>query len=142
MQFSDSKVISKISKIHTKCSDFLKEELLKKGLPNLASSHGHILYLLSKENQLSMQEIANKINRDKSTTTVLIKKLQKLNLVSSNISQKDSRQKFIELSEAGRLYTEQTQQIADNLKQRFFKNLNDSEIEMLENLLDKVSSNF
>ena len=97
---------------------------------------------LSKEKNLSMQQISKKINRDKSTTTVLIKKLEKLNLVKSTSSLQDSRIKLIELTSQGKTYNEQTLQISNELKEKFFKNLSAEEIASLENTLSKISSNF
>ena len=89
-----------------------------------------------------MQQISKKINRDKSTTTVLIKKLEKLNLVKSTSSLQDSRIKLIELTSQGKTYNEQTLQISNELKEKFFKNLSAEEIASLENTLSKISSNF
>lgn len=142
MDFSKSNIISKISLVHTLCKDFLKAELNKQGLPRLTSSHGHILYLLSKEPFLSMQEIAKKINRDKSTTTVLIKKLRDLGLVEISVSPSDSRVKCVKLSPLGVEYNRHTQQISDTLKSRFFTGLSSSDAQNLSTLLDKISHNF
>ena len=72
-----NKTLSIISKIHSLSSSFLKKELEEKGLKELVSSHGNILFQLSVSEQLSMTEIASRIHRDKSTTTVLVKKLEK-----------------------------------------------------------------
>lgn len=142
MNYLNSEIISKFSYIHSLCADFLRSELIKKGLPNLASSHGYILYLLSKEKFLSMQQIAKKINRDKSTTTVLIKKLEKLNLIKSSSSTEDSRIKLIELTQQGKSYNEQTQEISNNLKKKFFNNFSEEEREELQKIIEKISNNF
>lgn len=142
MQNSDSTIISQFSRIHSLCQDFLRVELNKKGLPNLASSHGYILFLLSKEGELSMQEIAKKINRDKSTTTVLVRKLIELNLVTSTVSKTDSRIKKISLTSLGTEYNRETSEISENLKTLFFSNISDAETKNLENLLNKIENNF
>lgn len=142
MNFLDSEIISKISHIHSICQDFLRDELNKKGLPNLASSHGHILFLLSRNSNLTMQELAKKINRDKSTTTVLVRKLEKLNLVKSIICPKDNRSKLIELTPEGKSYTEQTHEISNNLKKTFFKNFSLEENNQLEKIITKIENNF
>lgn len=142
MNFLDSTVIAQISHIHSACADFLRAELSKKGLPNLASSHGYILFLLSKEKKMSMREISEKINRDKSTTTVLVKKLESLHLVRSLPSPSDSRIKLVELTPEGTAYNRQTQQISDGLKKKFFRNLSSGEISAFEQTLQKISGNF
>ncbi|MBP5402888.1 MAG: MarR family transcriptional regulator [Treponema sp.] len=142
MNILDSDIISKISHLHKSCRFFLQAELNKKGLPDLASSHGYILFLLSKNPGLSMQEIASKINRDKSTTTVLIKKLENLNLVKTSLSPKDSRIKIVSLTDRGAEYNRETQDISNALKEKFFKNFQEKDAENLEKMLDKAAENF
>ena len=82
--------ISSISCLHTITANFLLDELAKEGLSNIASSHGNILFQLSKVEKLSMRELAKKINRDKATTTVLVRKLIKENLIAEEINENDN----------------------------------------------------
>ncbi len=89
-----------------------------------------------------MQEISKKINRDKSTTTVLIRKLENLSLVKSQVSETDSRMKYIELTDEGKEYNKLTKEISDNLKNKFFKSFSDLEIQKLSSLLNKICQNF
>ena len=49
---------------------------------------------------------------------------------------------IIELTSQGKTYNEQTLQISNELKEKFFKNLSAEEIASLENTLSKISSNF
>lgn len=142
MQKDSTNVISKISRIHSLCADFLRVELNKTGLPNLASSHGFILFLLSQNESLTMREISEKINRDKSTTTQLIKKLESLGYVKTASSPEDSRIKLVKLTPQGIKYNDTTSAISERLKDKFFTDLSDSEISKLESTLDKISENF
>lgn len=142
MQKDSTNVISKISRIHSLCADFLRVELNKTGLPNLASSHGFILFLLSQNKSLTMREISEKINRDKSTTTQLIKKLESLGYVKTSSSPEDSRIKLVKLTPQGIKYNDTTSAISERLKDKFFTGLSDSEISKLESTLDKISENF
>lgn len=142
MQKDSTNVISKISRIHSLCADFLRVELNKTGLPNLASSHGFILFLLSQNESLTMREISEKINRDKSTTTQLIKKLESLGYVKTSSSPEDSRIKLVKLTPQGIKYNDTTSAISERLKDKFFTGLSDSEISKLESTLDKISENF
>ena len=68
--------ISLLSNIHSITADFLTERLKTKGFPDFASSHGNILFQLSVNEKMTMGELSEKINRDKSTTTVLVRKLE------------------------------------------------------------------
>ncbi len=56
--------ISQLSHIHSLTADFLKKRLAQNGFDDFASSHGNILYQLSLNPQITMKELAEKINRD------------------------------------------------------------------------------
>ncbi len=68
-------IISLISRIRDKANRLIVSELRVRNMPGLAPSHGDILILLFQSETVSMREIAEKIGRDKSTVTALIKKL-------------------------------------------------------------------
>lgn len=142
MQYNNSTTISLISHIHSLTADFLTEKLSAKGLPNLASSHGFILFQLSNTDKMPMSEIAKRINRDKSTTTVLIKKLKKLNLVEEEESKNDKRVKYIKLSEKGKEYTESTKTLSEELLKKCFAGFSEEDKNKLTELLNKIANNF
>ena len=70
-----------ISHLHSQSQDFINRQLSAQGLKELASSHGKIIYFLSQQGQMSLGELSKSINRDKSTTTVLVRKLEGSGLV-------------------------------------------------------------
>ena len=128
--------ISSISQLHTLTADFLIDELANKGLSNIASSHGNILFQLSKVENLSMGELAQKINRDKSTTTVLIRKLIKENLVEECINEQ------ISLTAKGKEYTSITSEISASLLQKFYNGFSDEEKIQFATFLERIKNNF
>ena len=83
--------INLLSHIHSQSSDFLQKKLAEKGFENFASSHGNILFQLSRTENLRMNELSRIINRDKSTTTVLVPRLEKEGLVKTEPSSEDKR---------------------------------------------------
>jgi len=134
--------ISSISCLHTITANFLLDELAKEGLSNIASSHGNILFQLSKVEKLSMQELAKKINRDKSTTTVLVRKLIKENLIAEEINENDKRNKNIYLTEKGKKYNSITAKISTCLLDTFYKGFSDKEKEEFVSYLNRIIDNF
>lgn len=142
MSYEISSTVSLVSHIHSLSSDFLKEKLNEKGLPELSSSHGFILFLLSKETQLTMGEISKKINRDKSTATVLVRKLESLGLVKFSANPSDARSKFVKLTKKGENYNDCTQSISNELLQTFYKNFTEDEKKSLLSFLVRISENF
>lgn len=108
----------------------------------MASSHGFILYTLSISESLTMTDLAKSINKDKSTTTALIKKLEKAGLVERTSSDKDRRVIYIKLSPQGAAYASSMAAISKELTQTCYKNFTEQEKVTVFSLLTKISSNF
>lgn len=137
-----NQVISLISRIGSLASTYLKNKLKAEGFEGIVSSHGYILHLLTLHKKMTMGEISAAINRDKSTTTVLIKKLEKENFVTKIINAQDSRVRHIMLTAKGIKATTVTADISAELIQTAYTNFTDNEKTELFNLLKKVESNF
>lgn len=142
MEYDVSSTVSLVSHIHSLSADFLRSRLNQKGLPELSSSHGFILFLLSKEEELTMGEIARRINRDKSTTTVLVRKLENNGLVETFSNKKDARSKLIKLTAKGMEYNKITSELSTELIQTFYKGFSAEEKSQLLNYLQRISENF
>lgn len=142
MEYDVSSTVSLVSHIHSLSADFLRSRLNQKGLPELSSSHGFILFLLSKDEELTMGEIARRINRDKSTTTVLVRKLENNGLVETFSNKKDARSKLIKLTAKGMEYNKITSELSTELIQTFYKGFSAEEKSQLLNYLQRISENF
>ncbi len=88
-----------------------------------------------------MGEIAAAINRTKSTTTALIKKLRDAGLIQEEPSPDDSRQKYIFLTDKGREYDKLTSSISRELLSVCYTGFSEKEKNELLHLLKKMSSN-
>lgn len=134
--------ISIISHIHSSAAEFLERKLKEKGLSDFGSSHGNILFQLSVHNSLRMSELSKIINRDKSTTTVLIRKLLKDGLVKETTDPTDGRNKIISLTEKGMEYNKATSEISKQLIKTFYKGFSEEEKESFYSLLLRIENNF
>ena len=139
MEYKVSSILSLISHIHTSTQDFTNK--LLSGSTKMVSSHGFILYQLSLEPYLTMGQIAERINRDKSTTTVLIRKLKEQSLVAEKPCSKDSRIKYIYLTDKGKEYNTMTSSISKDLLSVCFTDFTEREKEELLELLVKMQKN-
>ncbi len=143
-------ISSLIAQIHTEATNYLDAQLKAEGLSEITASHGYILFTLSKNKSeenfelkpMSMTEIAQKVDKDKSTTTVLIEKLIKFGYVQREKSQTDSRVSFISLSEKGKSVIEKMEQISVELSQKFYTGFTEEEKKTVFSLLKKIQSNF
>ena len=138
MEYSVQKVLSLISHIHSVSAEFTNRRLAEK---NLISSHGFILFQLAQNETMSMTQLAACINRDKSTTTVLVKKLLAEDLVKITTSSKDSRVRLISLTSKGKKYKDLTSSISEDLLTVCYKGFSKEEKQKLLSLLSKVNQN-
>jgi DNA-binding MarR family transcriptional regulator len=90
---------------------------------------------------MSKSKIAESINRDKSTTTVLLRKLIDEGLVKEEKDPEDSRSKLISLTAKGKKFNELTSSISEDLLSVCYKGFSASEKKSLLNLLTKMNSN-
>jgi len=141
MLYDQNSILSLISHIHSQSQNFLQKKLSALGLTKLATSHGNILFCLSHTKSLSLSELSQKINRDKSTTTVLVKKLEQSGLVEQKKDPNDSRKKQIQLTPKGSQYNEKTNDLSNELMQNSWKNFTVQEKTQLVSLLNKLSAN-
>ena len=74
-RYSDSELVSTLLGLSHRYRRLLEAEYRNNGLENWSPSHIAILHLLVREGERTMQELAQKIGRDKSTLTVLVRRL-------------------------------------------------------------------
>lgn len=89
-----------------------------------------------------MKELAAKINRDKSTTTVLVRKLEQEGLVSAIPSPNDRRNKILTLTPKGAEYNTLMQKLSKELLAKFYKGFSEEEITQFSEFLGRIESNF
>lgn len=142
MQKNVNSSISKVSKIHSITAEFLANKLKQHGFDEFASSHGNILFQLSQTPKMKMRDLALKINRDKSTTTVLVRKLKSLDLIKEEVDSEDKRNKYISLTENGKNYTKITSELSKELIEKFYKGFTEEEKIQFCSFLERIEKNF
>ena len=135
-------VISLISKIRDSTNRFITNEMDSWGAKGLAPSHGDILFLLLKSEKLTMKELAERINKDKSTITALVNKLMKQGYVEKERDIEDNRIVFVTLTEKGKQLKPMFDAISEDLISRVYKNISQNEREELIKILEKIKNNF
>ena len=131
-----------VSQIHSLTAEFLKKRLSEHGFDDFASSHGYILYQLSVNPGITMKELSSKINRDKSTTTVLVRKLEQAGLVNIQIDPSDKRNKLLELTAKGNEYNQMTKELSQELLSTFYNGFTSEEKEEFCEFLKRIKGNF
>ena len=91
---------------------------------------------------MTMGELSEKINRDKSTTTVLVRKLEKDGFITGDAAPNDKRSRIIYLTEKGRQFNATAQELSSDLLGTFFKGFTENEKEEFFNTLLRIKKNF
>lgn len=135
-------IISLISKIRDSANRFITNEMEQWGVKGLATSHGDILFVLLKNERLTMKEIAEKIGRDKSTVTALVNKLVQMGYVKKSRDDEDGRTIFVSLTAEGRKLESMFNTISDDLFSTVYKGIPQNEREEIIKILEKIKDNF
>ncbi len=132
------KTLSLISKIQEKGNRFIVDRLRENGIEGLVPSHGDILAVLYYCGTSTMKNIADRIHRTKPTVTILVDKLERQGFVRREKSPEDSRITYILLTSKGEEFRPVFEKISKDLNELLYKNLSDSEAEILDKILEKM----
>ena len=121
---------------------FLLEQLEQYGLAGIAPSHGDILVQLFAHGELPMSELAQRIGRDPSTVTALVRKLAVGGYVSTAKLPEDKRVTLVALTERGRRLQSVFESISNTLADVQCRGLGDVELEALDRTLRTMQENF
>lgn len=137
-----NQIIYLIARIRSKANALITSELQKQDLGDLAPSHGDILAQLFKHNELTMKELAEKIDRDKSTVTPLVTKLVHLGYVLKMPDSRDKRISNISLTQKGMTLKPLFEEISKKLINHTYSSTTPTEQQSLIKLLSKINDNW
>ncbi len=135
-------IISLIARIREKANRFISEELKTRGLEKMAPIHGDVLYALFVHNKLTMKEVAEVVDRKKSTVTTIIDKLINLGYVKKQQLASDSRTFEVSLTAQGKLLKQPLIEISTRLSDKVYKNMPVRERQQLVASLKKINDNW
>jgi MarR family transcriptional regulator, organic hydroperoxide resistance regulator len=135
-------IISLISTIREKSHKMIVREMASRNIKGLVTSHGDILVALFQKQVMTMKEIADRIERDKSTATALINKLIIYGYVKRKTDPQDSRVVLITLTNKGKNLQTDFEEISSKLLSAVYKDISDNEKEALVETLNKIRQNF
>ncbi|MDR3568085.1 MAG: MarR family winged helix-turn-helix transcriptional regulator [Syntrophobacteraceae bacterium] len=117
------------------------EQLEQRGVTGIVASHGNILVELYRHGPLPMNRLASLIGRKKNTLTVLVAKLRTAGYIELSKSPTDSRVTLVELTENGKVFRQQFEDISRILLERTWGNIPLSGREALVETLEELEKN-
>lgn len=131
-----------ISRINYKADRFLMSEFKAHGVQGISPSHGEILAGLFMFGEIQMKDIPKIIDKDKSTVTALVNKLEGLGLIEKMDHKTDRRASYIKLTEKGESLRPALSIISEKLKEKAYGALSEDEKNMMTRLLVKINKSF
>ncbi|MFO7817779.1 MAG: MarR family transcriptional regulator [Desulfovibrionales bacterium] len=123
MNFETDIIISLIARIREKANRFIISELKAHGLDELKPIHGDILMALFQYKSPTMKELADIVDRKKSTVTTLADKLTRLGYAKKVQDPDDNRVYRISLTERGQALKPCLIDISSKLISKVYKDM-------------------
>ena len=135
------KVIAVISSIRGLAHEYIAGELKRRGISDIAPSHGDILFNLYSEDGILMKDITARIGKKKNTVTVLVDKLEALGYVRKAADGADRRATRVYLTEKGRGIEGIFRDVSEKLVGKTYGTFKEEEKEVIMGLLLRMESN-
>lgn len=127
------KIIDKINKVNP--FDFLN--LIDK---NGQGMNSILSYLKTKKENVTAGELAIQLNVSTARIAVLLKKLEKFNMIVKKISPLDARVTIVEITEIGEKHIEEETNKSISIMQKILKKVDPKEIEEFIRLATKIKN--
>jgi len=130
-----------ISKIHQLSNRLLNKKLKEHGLDQLNSAQGRIMFVLWREDNISINDLSRKTQLSKSTLTSMLDRLEGAGFLIRKPSNRDRRKILIKLSEYGKELQHKYIEISKQMTFLFYNTFSEEEIDDFENFLRKILDN-
>lgn len=134
--------VSGLARTLAAANSFLIQHLKESGLTNLVPSHGDILVCLFEGEPISMQQLAERINRDPSTVTALVKKLVAAGYASTSKNKDDHRITEVSITNKGLELRETFERINKELHAVQMSGIDINDFEATCRTLQQIEHNF
>lgn len=139
MEIGDD-VANNIAVLRSRVNAFIAARLAEEGILDLLPPHGAVLTALYESGPQSMKAISERVNRDKSTLTVLARKLESLGYIEKAADRDDSRVTILRLTEKGVAFRALFERISEELRRTLWGDAPDREREDFCRLLADMTS--
>ncbi|NHJ04271.1 MAG: MarR family transcriptional regulator [Candidatus Heimdallarchaeota archaeon] len=129
-----------IAKIH-QLSGRIFTKLLKNHQIEINPAQGRIMFVLWREDNITIQKLAKKTSLGKSTLTPMLDRLEEMGYIKRVPSKSDRRKILIQLTEKDRNLQDEYVQISREMTDIFYDNFSTEEIAQFESYLQRLFEN-
>ena len=130
------------SRLRENANRFLIDEMMKAGLDDITTACGDVFHVLFETPGIPLTVLAERIRRTKSTTSVMVDRLERLGYVERHRSAKDARVQVLDLTKKALDLKPTMDAVAERLNEKIVMGLTPEEAQTLETLLTKANANF
>ena len=105
------------------------------------SQHMILMYLHRKKGEVSQKDIANHFEISPAAVAVSLKKLEVGGYIQRTSAESDNRYNEITITEKGKEVVEYSRKVFEEVDEKSFEGISNSEREILSGLLDKITNN-
>jgi len=120
---------------------YINSHLVKNGYEGIVPSHGEIILMLKQHKTLKMGELASLIQKDPSTVTTLVKKLEKKGFVLLAKGTDDRRATVAELTPQGETLYNTIITLSQNLYTQIYEGISKDDRIIFRNVLKQININ-
>lgn len=114
------------------------EKLLMENGIEVSSGQGRILFVLWRNDNLTVSEISMKTSLAKNTVSIVVDGMVQKGIVERNINPDNRRQTIISLTKHARNLQEKYEQISQQMNQLFYEGFSEKEREEFEGYLARI----
>ncbi len=141
MNVSQNNFLYTLTRIRMRLFAYLEAALAENGITDISPSCGHILFILDRKGPLALQELARFAEKDKSTVSSVVKRLEDSGYVVKVRGKDDGRSVKIRLTARAKKIKPVIGQISTAMNERLFSGLNREDKNRLFELIGRVCDN-
>lgn len=141
MRICEANFLYTITRIRQRLFAFIREELSKKGVDGMAPSHGDILFVLDRKGPVTMQDLARRTLKDKSTVSSVINRMVELGYIVKEKDSIDARYTNLTLTPKAEGLRPVLYGISQRMNETLFRGFSEEEKRTLFRLMEKMYAN-
>lgn len=130
-----------ISKIHQLSQRIFARKLKACRIKDINPAQGRIMFALWQEDNIPIQQLANRTALSKSTLTRMLDRLQEMGHIERIFPEDDRRKVLIRLTDENKRMKVAYEEVSADMIGLFYKGFKENEIDEFENYLKRIYSN-
>lgn len=141
MKINETNFLYSITSIRQRLFKFMEKELSNRNVEGIAPSYGDVLFVLDQKECQTVQDVVKYTNKDKSTISSVLNKLETNGYIRKDKDTNDARITNITLTPKAKKLRPILYEISKDMNNRMFDGLSETEKETLFKLMGKIINN-